>query len=141
MHNDPYFCFNQKVVSLNYLEALLARESMVAHYYQVTRHSDQYVTVLYSNPDEYGSACPVNMKLPCYWWGIRRRNTKAIVCDIQTVTGGRDSTDRDMAAEYLQHLLDEHEQLWRDRDGEWRTKEEIEARETTAQERGDPVPA
>lgn len=135
MHPDPYFNQNVRVVSRNLLEAMLQRESMIAHRYWIQSVSDRYVTVCYSNPDEYGYERRAYIMLPCYNYNAMVR-VKAVVLDVYKVWGGRDGNERDCIGMMFDHLMETMPELWRCPDGEWRTKEEIEAREAKLQTEG-----
>lgn len=80
------------------------------------------VQIRYSNPDEYGSECPVIAHLPCYALGAQDTQ---VVLDILRVTGGRDEYDLDAATQSFGQLIDCEPLFRKGWDGEWQTEYEI----------------
>lgn len=128
---SPIYAARHHVVSENYLAALLTRNSGVAHRYWIERITDAFCYVAYSNPDEYGNDCPIQVMYPVYrqHLGPQSKPTVCIVLDYYDEHGGRDIGDCMAGAD----ATDSHIQEWMEtpvfRDpesGEWFTREELD---------------
>jgi hypothetical protein len=118
-----------RLVALENLHAMCERVSGVCHRYRVERVTKTRVHVSYSNPDEYGSECPLVVVFPCYPSSFPDdKDNPRVILDVVRVYGGRDSFDRDSAADTFYELMHEPV-LWRNpTDGKWSTEEEIKAK-------------
>ena len=116
--------FNSKiqVVSEDYLRAMLFWVSGFSHRYWIERKSANYVTVAYSNPDEYGAEVPVLLRYPV----VRAFDGSTLVVLMPgTATHGRNPDDREAAADMMADAIAGVPDLYRNpSSGEWAAKEE-----------------
>jgi hypothetical protein len=122
-----------RVVALENLIAMCARNSGVCHRYRVERITKTRVHVSYSNPDEYGNERPLVVVFPCYpsGWPQDGADNPRVVLDIVRVYGGRDSYDREGAADTF-YLITNAPVLWRDpATSKWETEEQIKERQAS----------
>ena len=111
-----------RLVALPNLRAMCARASGMTHRFRVETVSDRFVTVSYSNPDEYGAPAPILVSF------FRVGDFVVLGFPVGRVSGGRNSFDRESAYDTFSPLLD-CPTLWRSTRGsdDWATREEIEA--------------
>lgn len=92
-----------RVVTLQNLKAMCDHQSGVCHRYWVERVTRLYVTVGYSNPDEYGSEDPVYALFPCFpntYWPGNEDNPMVVVDYIQKLINAGQYDD------YFEYLQD-----------------------------------
>jgi hypothetical protein len=129
---------NLRTVSLSNLHAMCERISGVCHRYTVTQVSRSRCHVEYSNPDEYGSECPVTAVLPVIpGHGFDpvddRENPRIILEPIRFIDA---SEVYDPWQSFIP--LWDCPTLWRDpRDDKWYSHREIVERDDTRAERAD----
>lgn len=118
MHPSPIYNSTHRVVSENYLEAMLADMSMMCQRYWIEKVTDSFCYVAFSNPNEYGNESPVQVMFPVYRMHAHA-GTVLVVLDPYNAIGGRDYVDRDTLMDSIVHMLDQVPPLTRLQDGEW----------------------
>ena len=115
-----------RIVALANLRAMCARASGVCHRFTVESVTANRAIVAYSNPNEYGSECPIRVSYPVIPSGFSGHSDSVlVVLQCVRVTGGRDEFDRDGICDILLQVT-EMEQLWRDpTSGQWQTEYEV----------------
>lgn len=114
-----------RVVALRNLEAMCARQSGVCHRYWVERHTETRVRVGYSNPSEYGTEHPMYAEYPCYRSGWRGdKDNPRVILELTRVIHDSWSGEGWQAFDVLTSCPE----LFRDENGTWATRQEIEAR-------------
>lgn len=116
-----------RVVSLANLKAMCERVSGMCHRYSVTKVSKGYVSVQYSNPDEYGAETPMVALFPVWSRYGKDESELGVILEIHKVQFNNWSGEGWQA---FQSLID-CPVLWRDtKDGAWLTTEETREKVT-----------
>lgn len=122
MHSTHQNDSHVRVVSLANLRAMCARVSGMSHRFtaEITKNR---CTLEYSNPDEYGSPCPITWRLPL----LRSRDldNPDVILHVSSEAGGRGPDDRESAFQGIEAEIFSGPRLWRDpTSGKWRTAHE-----------------
>lgn len=118
-----------RVVTLANLLAMCENASGIVHTYEVVGAPSAYrVSVVYSNPDEYGNEVHVLFRLPVYPNDFEPRNP-FVVMVVASAVGGRNTFDREAAWQTFDAAVLSGPELFRTapRSNDWRTREEIDA--------------